>query len=834
MKYIIILAFFVLVYADDFKKYKKSHALLQNLLQKARISKDINNFEHEEELLEKALNIAGRLKKNLKGKKGTPIPVIPQQVDSIDQALFVTKLLYTRSDKKEKLGELPKKLYKIITKAYVRARSRGALRQAMIEIDEKEEDNLSEEKGSPSEKIRVNTKGLKKAEINRKADELFMTGIENFKNKKYDMALAYWDVALELDFNHKLSSQYLDRLANILDLINKHKISGIKKYKNNKFESAIKEFVAVFSYTPNDQAAAYYLYKAIKKISKKNRKKLIKVYLNKKPVLKIKNKIDKNYQLLSRNIVVLFLDPGVDEAMKNIIRVREKINSLEYANQVKDIIASAKEYEKEGDLVKAKYYYTLVLSIDKNNQLAQKKIPALEKIIALQKEILDLIARGRRAYQSGDLFSSLSLYQAVLNRASDNTTAKKMIIKIKKKLQSIQQSPTRRLTAARKHSKMIYRGNTIRGALLFRKFQIFQYERAGNNFLAIRDFYSAKRIYEKLLFIDPQNVLANRDLIIINEGVKGIKQNLNIRFKIKHYLKEAGIHIKVGNYKKALEKYRLILLYDPNHKQAQKGVKKQESNIIKQKKIKKESILNEKFYLLGLGIKYFKEKKFNKAARILEDFLNFDKKNKTAEDLLYLSKHYLLREQYGEGEKGSYAIVKLQGLYKKGTESMLRGEYINSISVWEKILDDFPANNRAVLYFRICSAHGKYTDYKKFLSRHYKKALLLIKSQQDQLAQIELEMLIKLEPGYRDTKNHLEKLKKNKNAIETRYLIFNKNIKRRSAGKARDLLEIGMWHYGRKNYKRALLLIDKALALSPGYIRAEVEINKIRYILSKR
>ena len=215
--------------------------------------------------------------------------------------------------------------------------------------------------------------------------------------------------------------------------------------------------------------------------------------------------------------------------------------------------------------------------------------------------------------------------------------------------------------------------NTIKKENEDKEKQINNWLKKAEIFLEKKDYINSKRYYTQVLRLDKENTQAQQGIQTLQKEIESLQQERikqkNAK-KIEKIWQEAVKIYKEGNFIKSKEKFKEILLIDPNHEPTKNYITEIETQI---------SLLNaEQINSLYLqGVELFNNKKYLEASKYFEAVVLASPDRIDAGEYLKKCKQAIEEE---EERKRQEEIAKLQNENRKEMERI----FITSLKFYEK------------------------------------------------------------------------------------------------------------------------------------------------------
>lgn len=254
-----------------------------------------------------------------------------------------------------------------------------------------------------------------KSEINRQIDSHFYQGIQYFNQKKYNAALKYFQMVLEIDPDYHLAGFYSQKTRKILShQLHKTYFAGREWMKQRNYQKALKCFKSILAITPEYKDALL----QIKQVEIKIRE-----------IAKVLSKYEKAKKYEKQR------------KLSDVLNTLEPLIRKDIYNH--EIIALYNRVQKARDLAIRNYHAGIEYYQDKKFELS---IHSFRKSLELDKQSkakISLIeaytSKGILAYRRDELPEALSAWQEVLAIDKDQPMVKKYIKRATTKRENLKQ-----------------------------------------------------------------------------------------------------------------------------------------------------------------------------------------------------------------------------------------------------------------------------------------------------------------------------------------------------------------------------------------------------------
>jgi len=339
----------------------------------------------------------------------------------------------------------------------------------------------------------------------------YKRGMRYYNKNEFEAAAAEWRRVLKIVPGHiEIRTKLADaeekaRKAKEEKLVHFHLKRAEAFLKKNKKDLALAEAKIILAILPDHTKAKSIVKKCMEGV---NKEIAVKKHIKKAEELADDSKFKEAIQELK---IVLVIEPENKIAQKKISEYETKLKKLEIENKVENNIKLAYKYFSNENYKSAKDMINKILEIDPKNKEAKK---LLEKIIEKEQEIeltgiekkkiIELYNQGVSYYLEEKYDKCIEIMKKIIAIAPDNIRALKFIEKSKQK---IKEKATIAVSKKKKIDKKL----------------VWQYYLKGINYYTAGDIDNAIKEWQKALKLDPEN--------------KKIKRSLNKAYAKKEMLK---------------------------------------------------------------------------------------------------------------------------------------------------------------------------------------------------------------------------------------------------------------------------------------------------------
>jgi len=446
----------------------------------------------------------------------------------------------------------------------------------------------------------------------KKVSSLLLLGEKEFRKKKYDKALEYFEEVLKLDPRNKDAEDNIIEINKQLEIEqNKGRIKAdlnkvAKLYRDKKYMEAKEAAEKVLKKDPRNREAEKYLNLCSDIIDKKQRLKVLWEQAN-------KYYVEKDYQQARKSFDdILTIDPNDKVAREMLKRCKDKI----YNNaKISELLLAGEKDLREKNYQKALGYFEQILKLEPANKKAKMYIVKIneylkselvkEAVVSKKEEqgVDSLFSQAMGKYKDGDYKNAVSLFEQVLIIDPTYQNAYKYLEECYQNIDKLNS-----------HKKQI--------AMLIQK---------GKSYIKDREYGKAYQTFNEILKIDPQNAKAKRYLISLRSRITETEhpksgkikpavstQELTVGEKkltsrqIRRIYQEALELYKRKEYKKALEKFKSIAEIQSKY---QRGARKKAALCLeKVNQLSVDTMIDEKYQR---ALFYFNEALYEKCIKLL-------------------------------------------------------------------------------------------------------------------------------------------------------------------------------------------------------------------------
>ncbi|MDD5065849.1 MAG: hypothetical protein PHF84_02255 [bacterium] len=361
----------------------------------------------------------------------------------------------------------------------------------------------------------------------------------------------------------ELESKGMSKGSSVFRLLESHYRKGLNYYKENKFEDAAAEWQRAMKISPANTFIAGQLQNAEEKARIEKEERLSKFHLER--AMDFLKKGKKDLAILEAKRILAILPNNQDA--KNI--VMQSVEGADKKSIIDSYMAKAKDYFDDEKYTDAIQELNLVLTIDPNDKMAQKRLleyqEALNKV-EKQNKLSNFLNMAKSYFENENYTDARRYCNDVLTLDKENPKAWELLNKIKQKEDDV------KVTQVEK-SRLVDVFNT------------------GLNYFLEGNYDECILNMKKVLILDPENVQAlkfiekAKNKIAEKEKVAVEPETKVIDKKIvwSHYLKGINFYT-TGNLDDAVKEWREALRIDPNNEKIRQSLNKA---LAKQEMLKK-------------------------------------------------------------------------------------------------------------------------------------------------------------------------------------------------------------------------------------------------------
>lgn len=620
----------------------------------------------------------------------------------------------------------------------------------------------------------------------KKIKKHFLNAKLAYINSEYEIAEKELLISLE---KREVSYNEIEQFFELLKYIKNFCIREFKKaekhYNSKKYRKCINILSGILKKNSNHKPSLELYKKAYKKLSQKEKEKLIN-HLRKRE----KEHLSKGEEiyLIPVYTELLLIDSKNKKIELALAKLKLKYKSRKMQEEIRRMINLIKaEIKKEKfDVNKIEEIVEDLLYLAPHNKDV--------------KEIAEILKKYKDKTKLKEEISAKA--DEILLKKPKKKEQKKIIERIK---QVVKEPKKERIIKAQNKQIANYHFN-----LGINRYKKKRYIEAKEEF-----------IYAKV--IDPELVEADRYIKKCEEKIK-IKE-AKLKKDIKKAIKEAEVLIKNKKVEKAVKHfYERVIKTDINNKEAEKYL-----NMILRKKIRWDKIEINKYsnfyYIFNLlnkiGRYYYKKGEYVKSLMLWENILSVYPENKTV--LKNWNKSFASLKN-----KDKY----IKRLYDKGIRYFNNGQYKTSLLYFNLILKHKKRyKNVEKLKNKCLSYLSKEKRDESRIEEIYNSALLDFINEDYYMAMNKLEYILKLAPGNIRARYYLNKTLNilNRKGLQEEIKISKDDLKKINAFYYKGIIE-----YIKGNYERALLYWKEVLKIYPEHLKAIYNINKVTLTLKQK
>lgn len=395
------------------------------------------------------------------------------------------------------------------------------------------------------------SEGIKSFKKNKLEDALFHFGKVIALNPKKSASIK--ELATVLQKISELEKQGINKDSPNYRLIESHYRKGMKYFTERKFEQAVAEWKRVLKIIPENIKIASQFTDAEAKAKKEKEERLAKFHLNRAIQFLREGKKDMAIAEAKRILAIL---PDNKEAKDIITQCVSGIDKTKTVNSYLEKAADLFDDEKYSEAIQE---IRLVLAIDPENKLAQKRLMECEeklKEIERKSQIENYISMAERYFEHENYSMARKYINKVLSLDRENSSAKDLLKKIEEKEMDVKVTEQEKLKLVEIFNKGL------------------------NQFLE-GNYDECIKNMRKVLVIDPDNIQA---LKFIEKAKAKIKEKekeaiepqtklIDKKLVWAHYLKGINYYTS-GDLDNAIKEWREALRLDPNNEKIRRSLKK--------------------------------------------------------------------------------------------------------------------------------------------------------------------------------------------------------------------------------------------------------------------
>jgi len=358
--------------------------------------------------------------------------------------------------------------------------------------------------------------------------------------------------------------------------------------------------------------------------------------------------------------------------------------------------------------------------------------------------------------------------------------------------------------------------------------KIRQFMIAGKGFLKLKKIKDARLQFVQVLNLDPGNREARDFLSTIDEKLEGQRLKAQRLLQAEEFYRSGKANIKKNRFSSAKDDFDNALALIPKYKDTERWI----NNLDRLKKDYQEKKRLQTIREIGRefqnGIVAYTEGRYRDAIVHFEKTLSLDKTNKEAKDFIQKAKEAQKEEEQEKVDVNSPYYNIVHALASSGIYLFKQQKYFESRKRWDRILQLFPKNKNAMIYFMKCNIKLNPQAYKNFSIRVFKEGKDLLKKKKFRDALKKFELIKGIDPTYPQIALMIRRSSGKQNYVRQGNLTRAdvKTIDRRYKNAMR-LYNAG----GARNIKLAYNEFLWIRRRTPNNVKVIVIINKLRYQL---
>ena len=283
---------------------------------------------------------------------------------------------------------------------------------------------------------------------------------------------------------------------------------------------------------------------------------------------------------------------------------------------------------------------------------------------------------------------------------------------------------------------------------------------------------------------------------------------------------EAGVDLfENGKYEDAIDQFENSIAMNYQVKKSRRFIQESRNAMLKLEESEREANAKLVAQYLREGIKFYNLNRYRDSLAQLNRGLELDPENTQIREYIVRDIIALKREEEKVVSHTSPFYKLVENLKLLGIEAYGAGHYQQSIKYWEEILLIFPFNEEARI--NLTKALGK-TDpalQEEILKGMYRDAKGLIGKGKKREARVKLELILEVNPQYRDTKALIAGLAEQKKTEEQQQ---KRVITDKDRRQAQRLHRKGFDLYRSEKLEEAIAALRESLQFDPEYVDAQV------------
>ena len=283
---------------------------------------------------------------------------------------------------------------------------------------------------------------------------------------------------------------------------------------------------------------------------------------------------------------------------------------------------------------------------------------------------------------------------------------------------------------------------------------------------------------------------------------------------------ETGVTLfESAKYRDAIDQFENAIAMEYQVKKSRRFIQDSRNALLKIEEQERESNAKLVAKYLREGIKFYNLNRYRDSLAQLNLGLELDPANTQIREYIVRDIIALKREEEKVVSYTSPFYKLVENLKLLGTEAFDAADYQKSVKYWEEILLIFPFNEEARI--QLTKTLGK-TDpalQEEILNGMYRDARSLIKQGKKREAKAKLELILEVNPQYRDTKALIAGLiEQNKTEEQQKKRIITEKDRRQ----AERLYKKGLDLYRSEKLEEANAALQESLQHDPEYVDAQV------------